>query len=82
MRSQTVGSLMGLLTMMMRQVFQHLIQCPRAFPVRMSCRHSGVKPPQRLNACQIDPERSARGLRQALAPQRARQGLFNALQPL
>lgn len=32
MRSQTVGSLMGLLTMVMRQVFQHLIQCPRAFP--------------------------------------------------
>ncbi|VCX83645.1 GMP reductase [Klebsiella pneumoniae] len=43
-------------------VFQHLIQRSRAFPVRMSCRHSGVKPPQRLNACQIgSPERSARG---------------------
>lgn len=31
MRSQTVGSLMRLLSMMVRQIFQHLIQRPRAF---------------------------------------------------
>lgn len=69
MRSQTIGSLIGLLAMMMRQVFQHLIQRSRAFPVRMSCRHSGVKPPQRLNACQIGSLNDQRaGLRQTLAP--------------